>query len=164
MATLHSPKACLPKLACSLVVAGLFTARMLIAGAYPHNHLINQLSNGHNQTNTTTAEPESDQPSYDAHEKIIQANNQALQQLDQTLARIEQMVQLNKNLRQRISRSPTATKTIQALEAAITIFRTTQTWARIRNLRIRHWKQTLETLTSSTSGANPRSPPLRRPE
>ncbi len=103
MATVHYPKACLPKLACSFVVAGLFTAGMFIAGAYPHSHLINQLSDINNQTNTTTTEPESDQPWYDpnshTHDNVIQANNQVLQtQLEQALARIEQTVQLNKDL------------------------------------------------------------------
>ncbi len=56
-------------------------------------------------------------------ENVIQANNQALQtQLEKALARIEQTVQLNKNLVERISRSPRAIQTIQALEAAIAIF------------------------------------------
>jgi hypothetical protein len=55
--------------------------------------------------------------------EIIQANNQALQaQVEHTLARIEQNVQKNKELAERISRSPRAIKTIQALEAAIAIF------------------------------------------
>jgi hypothetical protein len=44
------------------------------------------------------------------------------QQLEQALAKIEQNVQRNKDLAERISRSPRAIKTIQALEAAIAIF------------------------------------------
>jgi hypothetical protein len=42
--------------------------------------------------------------------------------LEQALARIEQNVQRNKKLAERISRSPRTIKTIQALEAAIAIF------------------------------------------
>jgi hypothetical protein len=54
--------------------------------------------------------------------ETMQANNQALQiQLEQALARIEQNVQ-NRNHAERISRSPRAIQTIQALEAAIAIF------------------------------------------
>jgi hypothetical protein len=53
----------------------------------------------------------------------MQANNQVLQtQLEQALARIEQNVQKNKELAERISLSPRAIKTIQALEATIAIF------------------------------------------
>jgi hypothetical protein len=43
-------------------------------------------------------------------------------QLEQALARIEHNMQKNKELAERISRSPRAIKTIQALEAAIAIF------------------------------------------
>jgi hypothetical protein len=53
----------------------------------------------------------------------MQANHQALQaQLEQALARIEQNILKNKELAERISQSPGAIKTIQALEAAIAIF------------------------------------------
>jgi hypothetical protein len=56
--------------------------------------------------------------------ETIQANSQALQiQLEQALARIEQNIQKNRNIAERISRSPRAIQTIQALEAAIAIFR-----------------------------------------
>jgi len=55
--------------------------------------------------------------------EAIQASNQVLQtQLEQALARIEHNVQRNKELAERISRSPRAIKTIQALDAAIAIF------------------------------------------
>jgi hypothetical protein len=43
-------------------------------------------------------------------------------QLEQALAKIEQNVQKNKDLAKRISRSPRAIQTVQALEAAIAIF------------------------------------------
>ncbi len=42
--------------------------------------------------------------------------------LDEALARIDRNLKQNKELAQRISRSPRAIKTIQALEAAITMF------------------------------------------
>jgi hypothetical protein len=55
--------------------------------------------------------------------EAIQASNEALHaHLEQALARIEQNVQRNKELAERISRSPRAIKTIQTLEAAIAVF------------------------------------------
>jgi hypothetical protein len=54
---------------------------------------------------------------------FIQASNKALYaQLDEALARIHRNVQQSQELAQRIARSPRAIKTIQALEAAITMF------------------------------------------
>jgi len=54
--------------------------------------------------------------------ETIQASNHLLQtQLEQALARIKQNVPKNKELAERISRSPRAIKTIQALEAAIAV-------------------------------------------
>jgi hypothetical protein len=129
MATFHSTRTCLPKLACSALVVGLFTAGVFITGAYPHNHLVNELSDFERgyQTNSTTREPRTNQPSNETNSStylgIIQANNQVLQaQLEQALARIEQNIQKNKDLAERISRSPRAIQNIQALEAAIAIF------------------------------------------
>jgi hypothetical protein len=130
MATLHSTKTCLPKLACSALVVGLFTAGVFLTGAYPLNHFVNKLSDveGSNQTKAITREPQTNQPSNETNSStywnVIQANNQALQaQLEQALANIEQNVQKNKDLTEQISRSPRAIQTIQALEAAIAIFR-----------------------------------------
>jgi hypothetical protein len=55
--------------------------------------------------------------------EAIQASNQVLQaQVEQALAKIEQNVQRNKELAERISQSPRAIKTIKALEAAMAIF------------------------------------------
>jgi hypothetical protein len=55
--------------------------------------------------------------------ETIQASNEALHaHLEEALARIEQNVQKNKELAERISRSPRAIKAIQALEAAIEVF------------------------------------------
>jgi hypothetical protein len=110
-------------------VVGLFTVGVFITGAYPHNHLVNELSDFEkgNQTNSTTREPRTNQPSNETNSStylgIIQANNQVLQaQLEQALARIEQNIQKNKDLVERISRSPRAIQNIQALEVAIAIF------------------------------------------
>jgi hypothetical protein len=59
--------------------------------------------------------------------KAIQEGTELLQQqLQQALARIEQNVQKNKEPTRRISRSPRAIKTIQALEAAIATFAQTK--------------------------------------
>jgi hypothetical protein len=134
MATFHpqTTRTCFPKLACSALVASLLSAAVFISGAYPHNHLIDKLltTGRSNQTNTTTNAPGPNQPpktntmisSTDL--ETIQANSQALQtQLEQALDRIEHNVRKNKNLAERISRSPRAIQTIQALEAAIAIFR-----------------------------------------
>jgi len=129
MATVNSTKTCLPKLACSALVVGLFTARVFITGAYPHKYLNDRLFDlgGCNQTNSTTSEHTTNQPPNETNSsaqwEVMHANNQALQeQLEQALDRIEQNVQKNKELAEQISRSPRAIQTIQALEAAIAIF------------------------------------------
>jgi hypothetical protein len=110
-------------------VVGLFTAGVFITGAYPHNYLGNRLFDlgRSNQTTSTTSEHTTNQPPNKTNSSaslgVIQANNQALQaQLEQALARIEQNVQKNKDLAERITRSPRAIQTIQALEVAIAIF------------------------------------------
>jgi hypothetical protein len=80
-----------------------------------------------NQTNSSTNENNPIQTENEtiaaARLEAIQASNEALHaHLEQALARIEQNVQKNKELTERISRSPRAIKTIQALEAAIAVF------------------------------------------
>ncbi len=109
-------------------MVGLLTACVLITGAYPHTDLSNQdLPNYNNRTNSSTKENSLIQT---GHETIaatrleaIQASNEVLHaHLEQALARIEQNVQKNKELAERIARSPRAIKTIQALEAAIAVF------------------------------------------
>ncbi len=56
--------------------------------------------------------------------ETIQASSEALHaHLEQAQARIEQNVQKNKGFVEQISRSPRAIKTIQALEAAIAVFK-----------------------------------------
>jgi hypothetical protein len=58
---------------------------------------------------------------------FIQASNEALYaHLDEALDRINKNIQQNKELVDRISRSPRAIKTIQALEAAIAMFERNQ--------------------------------------
>jgi hypothetical protein len=128
MATFHSPS-CLPKLICSALVVGIFTTGVFLTGAYPHNHFINKLCDlkGNNQNNSTTDEHPTNQlpnkKNSSAYLGEIQDNNKELQaQLEQALARIEKNIQKNKSLTERISRSPRAIQTIQALEAAIAIF------------------------------------------
>jgi hypothetical protein len=127
MATVYSSKTCLPKFICSLLVAGIFTAGVLVTGAYPHPDLLNQGPGFNNQTISSTNDNASvqmkDKTIAAARLEAIQASNEALHaHLEQALARIEQNVQGNKELAERISRSPRAIKTIQVLEAAIAMF------------------------------------------
>ncbi len=108
-------------------MVGLFTAGVLITGAYPHPDLSNQGPEYNNQTNYNTNDnnsiPMENKTIATARLETIQASNEALHaHLEQALARIEQNVQRNKELAKRISRSPRAIKTIQALEAAIAVF------------------------------------------
>jgi hypothetical protein len=127
MATVYSSRTCLPKFCCSNLAIRLFTAGILIRGAYPHPDLNNHGSHRHNQTNSSAATGNHTTTENDtlAAERLafIQASNEALYaHLEEALARIKRNVQQNKELPQRISRSPRAIKTIQALEAAIAMF------------------------------------------
>jgi len=127
MATVYSSKTCLPEFICSILVVGLFTAGVLVTGAYPHPDLINLGPEFNIRTNSSTNNNASVQTENEtiaaARLEAIQASNEALHaHLEQALARIEQNVQRNKALAERISRSPRAIKTIQALQAAITMF------------------------------------------
>jgi hypothetical protein len=103
---------------------GLFTAGILITGAYPHPDL-----NDHHHNQTDSSADETNLASTGnatlAAQRLafIQASNKALYaHLDEALARINKNLQQNKELANRISRSPRAIKTIQALEAAIAMF------------------------------------------
>jgi hypothetical protein len=105
---------------------GLFTAGVLITGAYPHPDFNDHGSYCNNQTNSsdyniyTRAEEDTIAAS---RLETIQASNEVLHaHLEEALARIERNVQKNKDLAERISRSPRAIKAIQALEAAIDMF------------------------------------------
>jgi hypothetical protein len=106
------------------VAIGLFTAGILITGAYPHpnlnSHHYKQTNSSANETNLTTTGNATL-----AAERLafVQTNNEALYaHLDEALARINKNRQQNKELANRISRPPRAIKTIQALEAAIAMF------------------------------------------
>jgi hypothetical protein len=133
MATVHpqAARTCLPKLACSALVASLLCTAMFISGAYPQSDLVDKLLHPgkNNQTNATTNRSGPNQgptpnPAISTTDlETIQSNSQSLQmQLEQALAKIEQNIQKNKDLTERISRSPRAIKTVQALEVAIAIF------------------------------------------
>ncbi len=107
---------------------GLFTAGILITGAYPHPDLNDH---HHNRTNSSAKDTNltSTGNATLAAKRLpfIQASNEALYaHLDKALARINKNLQQNKELATRISRSPRAIKTIQALEAAIAMFERNQ--------------------------------------
>jgi hypothetical protein len=109
------------------LAVSLFTAGILITGAYPHPDFNDHGSHHHNQTNSTTEDSNHTTTENNtvatARLEFIQASNEALHtHLEEALARIERNVQKNQELAERISRSPRAIKTIQALEAAIAMF------------------------------------------
>ncbi len=127
MATVYSTRTCLPKFCCSILAIGLFTAGILLTGAYPHPDLNDHVSHPHNKTDASAETINHTSTGNDtlAAERLafLQASNEALYaHLDEALARIQQNVQQNQELAQRIARSPRAIKTIQALEAAIAMF------------------------------------------
>ena len=100
---IYSSRTCLPKFICSILVVSLFTAGVLITGAYPHQDLSNQLVKFDNRTNSSSSKSDTYQDQNETNSsarlEAIQASNQVLQtQLEQALARIEQNVQKNKEL------------------------------------------------------------------
>jgi hypothetical protein len=150
MAAVYSSRTCLPKFICSLLVVGLFTAGVLITGAYPHSDLNNHEPGSNNRTNSSTDENASIETQNEtiaaARLEAIQASNEALHvHLEQALARIEQNVQKNKELAEQISRSPRAIKTIKALEAAIAVFNQNHPKLEYQiseyAIRNRHWRR-----------------------
>jgi hypothetical protein len=147
MATVHSSRTCLPKLGCSILAIGLFTAGIIITGAYPHpdlhDHHHNQTDSGADKANLTSTR---NGTLVAERLAFIQASNEALYvHLDEALARINKNLQQNKELAQRISRSPRAIKTIQVLEAAITMFARNQPEPEYQTSEYatgnRHWKR-----------------------
>jgi hypothetical protein len=87
--------------------------------------------------------------------EAIQASNEALHaHLEQALSRIEQNVHKNKELAERISRSPREIKTIQALEAALAVFERNHPEP---EYRICHREQTLEMRPKCSPCAHHRS-------
>ncbi len=124
MATVHSTRTCLPKLCCSIAAIGLFITGILITGAYPHSNI-----NDHNLNQTDAAANETIPNATEnytlAAERLafIQASNKALyEHLDEAMDRINKNLQRKTELADRISRSPRAVRTIQALETAIAMF------------------------------------------
>jgi hypothetical protein len=108
MASVYSTRTCLPKFCCSILAIGLFTAGILLTGAYPHPDLDDHGSHPKNQTNTSTdtANHTSTGNSTLAAERLafIQASNEALYaHLDKALARIQRNVQQNQELAKRIA-------------------------------------------------------------
>jgi hypothetical protein len=94
MATVYSSRTCLSKLCCSVAAVRLFITGILLTGAYPHKNLDNF---NLNQTNVITNGTNlASTGNFTLATKGVKAN--------------------------RVSRSPRAIKTIQALEAAITRF------------------------------------------
>ena len=124
MATVQSSRTCLPKLCCSIAAIRLFITGILITGAYPHSdrndHNPNKAGAAANETNLTST------GNFTLAAKrlaFIQASNKALyEHLDEARDRINRNLQRNTELADRISRSPRAIRTIQALEAAIAMF------------------------------------------
>jgi hypothetical protein len=128
MATVHSTQTCLPKLCCSIAAVGLFIAGILITGAYPHSNLddsnLNQTGNAADGTNLKSTGNFTL-----AAERLAfnQASNKAFyEQLDEALDKIDKNMQRNPELADRISRSPRAVRTIQALDDAIAMFERTK--------------------------------------
>jgi hypothetical protein len=118
MATVYSSRTCLPKFCCLIVAIGLFTAIILITGAYPHQDLHNHHNQTVSSTNTTNLNSTGNYTLAAETLAFIQASNKELHaHLDKALARIHQNIQKSKELGQRISRSPRAIKAIQALES-----------------------------------------------
>jgi hypothetical protein len=122
MATVYSSRTCLPKLCCSILAIGLFTAGILITGAYPHRDLHDHYNQTNSSTDTTNRTSTGNATLAAERLAFIQASNEALYAQLDALARIHRNVQQNQELAQRIARSPRVIKTIQALEATITRF------------------------------------------
>ena len=125
MATVHSTRTCLPKLCCSLAAVRLFIAGILITGAYPHSNLDNfNLNQTHKEQNLTS--PGNFTLAAERLAFIQAANKDLYDQMDKALDRIERSMQRIPELADRISRSPRAIRTIQALESAIAMFKRNQ--------------------------------------
>jgi hypothetical protein len=121
MATVHSTRTCLPKLCCSIAAVGLFIAGILITGAYPHSNLDNFNFNQTNEEQNLTS-PRNFTLAAETLAFIQASNKDLYEQMDKALDRIERSMQRIPELADRISRSPRAVRTIQALEDAITMF------------------------------------------
>jgi hypothetical protein len=145
MATVHSSRACLPKLCCSITAVGLFITGILLTGAYPHQYLdhfnLNQTNittNGANLTSTENATLKgvmTSRTSRSLKTTLAAAQNKALQAIllayifrntDTQAAILHKFISQISTSRSRAPRSPRTVKAMQALEAAIAKFDQTQ--------------------------------------
>ncbi len=141
MATIHSSRACLPKLCCSINAVGLFITGILLTGAYPCQNLdhfnLNKtdvLTNGTNLTsteNSTLQEITKNRISRSLKTTVTTAQSKALQAFllhyifrhtDTQAAILHKFVSSISTSKSRASRSPRTIKAIQALEAATARF------------------------------------------
>jgi hypothetical protein len=139
MATVHSSRTCLPKLCCSIAAVGLFIAGILLTGAYPHPDLgdlnLNHTDVIANETNLAstgdltlaTKRFTAGRVSRSLGSTVAAAQNKALQPIllayifrnTDIQAAILHKIFKASNSKSRVSRSPRAIKTIQALEEAM---------------------------------------------
>ena len=103
MATVYSSRTSLPKFICSILAIGLFAAGVLLTGAYPHPDF-----NNHDQTNSSTEAGNHTTTENNtiaaARLEFIQASNEALHaHLEEVLAKIEQNMQQNTDLSDKIA-------------------------------------------------------------
>jgi hypothetical protein len=92
MATVYSSRTCLPKFICSILAIGLFTAGILITGAYPHPDFNDHEPYRNNLTNSSDNNYTKAESAAIAASRLenIQASNEALHaHLEEALARIE---------------------------------------------------------------------------
>jgi len=117
MATVHSTRACLPKLCCSIAAIGLFIAGILITGVYPHSNLDNFNLNQTNEEQNLNS-PRNFTLAVETLAFIQASNKDLYEQMDKALDRIERSMQRIPELADRISRTPRAVRTMSAWEAA----------------------------------------------
>ncbi len=141
MATVHSSRACLPKLCCSIAAVGLFITGILLTGAYPHQNLdhfnLNQTDITTNGTNLTSTENSTlkgvttNRISRSLKTTVAAAQSKALQAIllayifrntDTQAAILHKFICQISTSKSRASRSPRTIKVIQALEAAFAKF------------------------------------------
>jgi len=141
MATVHSSRACLPKLCCSIVAVGLFITGILLTGAYPRQNLdhfnLNKtdvITNGTNLTSTessTLKEITKNRISRSLKTTVAATQSKALQAIllhyifrhtDTQAAILHKFISSISTSKSRASRSPRTIKAIQALEAATARF------------------------------------------
>jgi hypothetical protein len=141
MATVHSSRACLPKLCCSITAIGLFITGILLTGAYPHQNLdhfnLNQTDITTNGTNLTPTENSTlkgvttNRIPRSLKTTVAAAQNKALQAIllahifrntDTQAAILHKFISQISTSKSRASRSPRTIEAIQTLETAIARF------------------------------------------